>query len=77
MAADDAQLGELERDVVEIRNRPSWFRGRKRSRVTDLQAEWDVELDALCIESEHLVTRWLHQRVTPARIVPLVVHFSR
>src|SRR5215467_1184842 len=50
MAADNAQLGKIERDVIEVGNGPPRFGWRQRTGVTDLQTEWDVELDAFGVE---------------------------
>ena len=50
VAADDHELGEVERDVVEVRDRPAGLGGAQRPGVADLQAERDAELDALGVE---------------------------
>jgi hypothetical protein len=50
VASDDDQLGKLQRNFIEIRNRASRFRGTHGASVADLQAEGDPELDALRIE---------------------------
>jgi len=50
VATDDDELRKLERDVVEIRNRPARLGRTKRSRVADLEAEWDAELDRFGVQ---------------------------
>src|SRR5665213_1097062 len=48
MAAENAKLGKFQRDPIEIRNRPTWFRLAQWSCVSDLRAKWNIELTALC-----------------------------
>jgi hypothetical protein len=50
MAADDAQLGKLERPMVEVRNWPPRLGWRERTGMTDLEADRDVELYALRVQ---------------------------
>lgn len=44
--ADDGQFGEVQRDLVDVRDRPARLGGAQRSGVSDLGAERDAQLDA-------------------------------
>ena len=50
VAADDRQLGEVERDLVDVGDRPAGLRRAQRAGVADLRAERDAELDARGVE---------------------------
>lgn len=47
MSGDDLELGELQRDGVDVGDGAASLAGTQGARVADLRAEWDVELNAL------------------------------
>ena len=50
MTAHDDQLGELQRDGVQVGDRPARLGGAQRPGVPDLQAERDAQLDAFGVQ---------------------------
>ena len=50
VAADDRQLGEVDRDLVDVRDRPADLGRLQRAGVADLRAEGDAELHAGGVE---------------------------
>ena len=50
MVSHDPQIGKIERHVIEVRDRPSGFGWCKRTRMPNLEAEWDIEFDAFRIK---------------------------
>ena len=48
MASENAKLGKVQRDPVEIGDGPSWLRLVQRSCVSDLRAKRNIKLAALC-----------------------------
>ena len=76
MATENAKLGKLQCDPIEIRDRPPWFRLAQWPCVSDLRAKRDVKLAALCKQWIVAAVVWRQspnpgQNAQPFETVPL------